>query len=68
MRYLLTLLTVLAILAVAPVSVPAGPLTKPPKLDKMLKPPKKCVKPGASYNGPDCVDYKKLTRRKSCCN
>ena len=53
MRYLVALWMVLAIFAAVPVSAPAGPLTKPPKLDKMIKSPvhKKDKAPGASYTG-----------------
>ena len=50
MRYLLAFLAVFA-LVVSPVPVAAGHLMKPPKLDKMLKPPKHPQPVGASYTG-----------------
>ncbi len=60
MRYLLTLLAILAIVVAAPIPIAGGPLTKPPKLDKMLKPPKKPKPPGESYSGKQCTSGHKL--------
>jgi hypothetical protein len=53
MRYLVAAMMFLAAFAVVPGWATAGPLTKPPKLEKMIKSPvhKKDKAPGASYTG-----------------
>jgi hypothetical protein len=65
MRYIVTLLTLLAVLAAFPVSATAGPLTKPPKLDKMIKSPihKKDKTPDASGAGQQGGGGRKLLHR-----
>jgi hypothetical protein len=62
MRYLVVLLTILTLLAAAPIPVAAGPLMKPPKLDKMLKPPKHPKPVGASYTGQQSAGLKLFRR------
>lgn len=65
MRYLAALGMILAILANVPVSATAGSLTRPPKLDKMIKSPihKKDKAPGASCTGQQDGSGHKLLHR-----
>jgi hypothetical protein len=64
MRRFLTLLTASAILAAVPTLATAGPLTKPPKLEKMIKSPvhKKAQAP-ESFTGPQGGGHKCPLRR-----